>query len=50
LLDGTSASILSTADDRLLATFVGALICLVVLGLERPFFKAAAERAGVARY
>ena len=50
LLDGTSASILSTADDRLFATFVGALICLIVLGLERPFFKAAAARAGVAHY
>lgn len=50
LLDGTNASILSTADDRLLATFVGAMICLVVLGLERPFYKRAAARAGVERY
>jgi hypothetical protein len=50
LLDGTSTTILSTADDRLLATGVGALICLLVLGLERPFYRAAATRAGVTRY
>jgi len=50
LLDGTNASILATADDRLLATFVGAMICLVVLMIERPFYRAAAAKAGVATY
>jgi hypothetical protein len=50
LLDGSNESILATADDRLLATFVGALICLVVLMIERPFYKAAAAKAGVERY
>ncbi len=50
LLDGTNESILATADDRLLATFIGALICLVVLMIERPFYKAAAAKAGAVSY
>lgn len=50
LLDGSNESILATADDRLLATFVGALICLVVLMVERPFYKAAAAKSGAERY
>ena len=50
LLDGTNASILATADDRLLATFVGAMICLVVLMIERPFYRAAAAKAGASVY
>lgn len=50
LLDGSNESILATADDRLLATIVGALICLVVLMIERPFYKAAAAKAGAQRY
>ena len=46
---GTNASFLSTADDRLLAAFAGAIMCLVVLGLERPLYKGLAAWAGAER-
>jgi hypothetical protein len=50
LLNGTSTSIALTAEARLLATIAGALICLVVLLLERPLYRTIAAKAGAESY
>lgn len=36
LLNGTGASVVETADARLLATIVGAMLCVLLLLVERP--------------
>jgi len=45
MLSSSGSSVGATADERLYATFAGALICLIVLVLERPLFRFVSAKA-----
>jgi len=50
LLESSGGSIVDTDRDRLVATFLGVAICLILIAIAHPVYKRSADRLGLDRY